>query len=277
MTDRTVEDKSARPSGHAVARLRRAWAKDFDAQRKVKVLPADETVLAASESAKAIGYIEFLAAVTQKTPEETPQKPLHTALFPQPFIGNPESARVILLMLNPGLGPMDYYSELSDNRDASYIEALQKNLRGDIDDHPFFFLNPLFRWHPGAEYWHRRLGWLIDAFVSRGLKPDESRRLVSQNVCCIQSLPYHSSDFAGLRSLLKSLPSVKLAHDAARELASDANRLTIVMRNVDFWNLPETDNVRHAEKAHRRNAVIPPQSAHGGAILQWLQESVGPS
>jgi hypothetical protein len=273
MTDRTVGDTSARPRGQAVARLRRAWAKDFDVHRMAKVLPADETVLAASESANAIGYVEFLAAVTHKTPE----KPLHTALLPQPFIGNPESARVILLMLNPGLGPMDYYSELSDNRDASYVEALQKNLRGDIGDYPFFFLNPSFRWHPGAEYWHRRLGWLIDAFVARGLKPDESRRLVSQNFCCIQSLPYHSSDFSGLRSLLRSLPSVKLAHDAARELASDTDRLTIVMRNVDFWNLPETDNVRHATIAHRRNAVIPPKSAHGGAVLQWLQETVGPS
>ena len=263
------DSKSSPRTGKAVASLRHAWAQDFLAHRYEKILPEDEAVLAESEAASAISYGDFLTAFAQKTP----QKPLHTALLPQPFIGDPESAKVILLMLNPGLGPMDYYSELSDNRDATYIQALQRNLRGDATDHPFFFLDPSFRWHPGAEYWDRRLGWLIDAFVAHGLKPNESRRLVAQNVCCIQSLPYHSTNFSGLRALLKALPSVKLARDAATELATDPTRLTIVMRNAEFWQLAEANNVRHAAISHRRNAAIPADSFHGHAILQWLQHT----
>ncbi len=39
------------------------------------------------------------------------RKRLHLSLIPQPFCGNVYSARVVILALNPGLNPLDYFGE----------------------------------------------------------------------------------------------------------------------------------------------------------------------
>jgi hypothetical protein len=51
---------------------------------------------------------------------------LHVSLIPQPFFGNVDSARVVILTLNPGLNPIDYYAECFVDQ---YRRALLENLR----------------------------------------------------------------------------------------------------------------------------------------------------
>ena len=43
-----------------------------------------------------------------------------------PFVGDLQSADVFLVLLNPGLGPLDYYGE--EKNEPGYREALLANL-----------------------------------------------------------------------------------------------------------------------------------------------------
>src|SRR5262245_22036631 len=68
---------------------------------------------------------------------------LELSLIPQPFFGNIDPAPVVILTLNPGLSPIDYYSERFVE---GYRRALVKNLRLGFHGvrFPNLFLNPAF-------------------------------------------------------------------------------------------------------------------------------------
>lgn len=55
---------------------------------------------------------------------------LHLGLIPQPFFGDPLTARVVVLTLNPGLNPHDYFAEY---RVHGFREQLIANLRRTLD------------------------------------------------------------------------------------------------------------------------------------------------
>jgi hypothetical protein len=64
--------------------------------------------------------------------------------IPEPFIGNPKSAKVVLLSLNPGHSEEDAkaYS------DGDFRKAMMRNLRHELQDCPFYGLNPKFAGTP---------------------------------------------------------------------------------------------------------------------------------
>ena len=68
---------------------------------------------------------------------------LHLGLLPQPFCGDLRSASVYVLLLNPGLGPSDYFAEYEG---PGFRDAWLANLRQDFTDvrFPFVFLDPQF-------------------------------------------------------------------------------------------------------------------------------------
>ena len=86
-------------------------------------------------------------------------KRLHLGLYPQPYIGDVTNASIYILLLNPGLGPIDYYSETGENGSENFRAALRNNLKQNFEDneYPFMFLDPQFSWHSGYTWWHERL------------------------------------------------------------------------------------------------------------------------
>src|ERR1041384_1395391 len=58
---------------------------------------------------------------------------LHLGLLPQPFFGNLSKARVVVLSLNRGVGPEDYYGEYRDPvlRQALLASYRQPNHRSE--------------------------------------------------------------------------------------------------------------------------------------------------
>src|SRR5580658_6826777 len=60
--------------------------------------------------------------------------------IPEPFIGSPEAATVILLNLNPGDSPDDPNS----HKNPQFREAMIRNLHHQAQDYPFYALNPAF-------------------------------------------------------------------------------------------------------------------------------------
>jgi hypothetical protein len=85
-------------------------------------------------------------------------------VIPEPFIGNPDSAQVVLLGLNPGSSASDpAWHAREDFRTALFL-----NLRHKLQDYPFYPLNPALavaKTHPPTE----RGVWIGRPDVCRGV------------------------------------------------------------------------------------------------------------
>ena len=90
-------------------------------------------------------------------------KRLHLGLIPVPFMGDMLNASIYVLMLNPGLGPGDYF----EYKVPSFRKALLANLRQEriTGVMPFVSLDPQFAWHGGFSYWHQKLKGVIEALA----------------------------------------------------------------------------------------------------------------
>jgi hypothetical protein len=101
--------------------------------------------------------------------------------IPEPFIGNPQTANVVLLSLNPGHSEDDAkaYS------DSDFRKGMMHNLRHEAQECPFYGLNPKFAWTVLGS--HLKWAAVIEWF------PYHSRRsaLPSKPVCPSQYYSFH--------------------------------------------------------------------------------------
>lgn len=161
---------------------------------------------------------------------------LHVELLPEPYLGDPTNAPVVLLYRNPSFRD----GVLSLHQEPAYQDSVRECLLHEVQEYPFFVLNPRNEF-PGKDYWTSKLGELIDIHgVER----------VTRFVCTIEFSPYRSRKFMNLE-----LPSqeynLKLVRNAIERKA------TIVMMCGDsYWKeaVPELETV-----AYRRNS---PQCQH---------------
>ena len=94
------------------------------------------------------------------------------------------NASIYVLMLNPGLGPGDYFEyKVPSLRRALIANLRQKRRRGVL---PFIFLDPRFAWHGGFGYWDGKLKGVMEALAeSKGISLADARStLGSQARCC---------------------------------------------------------------------------------------------
>ena len=171
--------------------------------------------------------------------KQTKNSALALDSIPEPWIGNPQSATVVLLLLNPGHSPRDSTA----HSDPRFKQALFSNLRREPQDYPFYPLNPSFSSTPSALWWRKRLAKLI---CETSLTPET----LSKKLLAIEWFPYHSRN-SGLpaRRICKS-------QDYSFELAREAlaNRLVVRMRSArhraiavkEFEPIPELKNPRSA-------------------------------
>ena len=139
---------------------------------------------------------------------------------PEPFIGNPRTANVVLLLLNPGHSLEDPQA----HRDPVFKAALFRNLRQEVQDYPFYPLNPTLSSTPSARWWMPRLRELKEA---SGLSFAE----ISKKLLALEWFPYHSKS-----SGLPTTPvceSQKYTFQLAREML--ASKLVIRMRSINHW------------------------------------------
>ncbi|HKD99676.1 MAG TPA: hypothetical protein VKE69_01595, partial [Planctomycetota bacterium] len=134
---------------------------------------------------------------------------LHLSLIPQPFFGDLARASIFVLLLNPGVGPHDYYGEFEV---PAFRDALLANLRQEFPPGsvPFVFLDPQFSWHGGYDWWHGKLARVIARLAHENDMPfAAARRFVAERLACIELLPYHSASFGIGDRWIQDLPSVR--------------------------------------------------------------------
>lgn len=160
---------------------------------------------------------------------------LRLEVLPVPFIGSLNSAKIVLLGLNPGFSEDDLIKPQED------FEENQKALTFSSSI-PFYCLNPLWQKNGGYVWWSKILKQLISI---KGLS------VVQKETMCIQYFPYHSKSFVRVPF---TLPSQNFSFDLVRE-AIKKNLIIVVMRSKKLWfeAVPELISYPYIEvKNYRR-------------------------
>lgn len=76
---------------------------------------------------------------------------IHDEILPEPYVGNPFTASVVLLNLNPGFEE----SDRKRHRDPEFRQAALANLHHRKIKYPFYLLDPQFQGSGGARYWKK--------------------------------------------------------------------------------------------------------------------------
>jgi hypothetical protein len=149
-----------------------------------------------------------------------PEAKIMLGSIPEPFIGNPGSARVVLLNLNPGHSEKDE----KDHRGAELQKAMFQNLRHESQEYPFYPLNPAFKETGAGRWWRKRTRQLRE---ESGLDD----RTFAKRLMVIEWFPYHSRKFAPLKHACKSQ---EYSFQLARKML-DRKLLVIRMRARKQW------------------------------------------
>ncbi len=254
--------------------LLEAWAR-WQPKQPPFVLAEDIEVLESAQSSRAVvSHASWRQARNAPDFCAPGDRRLHLGLLPQPFCGDLRRATIYLLLLNPGLGPHDYYGEyeVREYRRA-LLENLKQRFRGAR--YPFLFLDPRFAWHGGFHWWHDKLAGVIQRIKqSRDISFAEARSFLASRIASIELLPYHSPAFRDAGGWLRRLKSVELARDFVREFIKPRvlrrQAIVIVTRQATAWELLRHPGVVVYTGAQARAAHLTPQSPGGAAMLKHL-------
>ena len=116
-------------------------------------------------------------------------KQVERALPPLPFLGDPRSARVILLGKNPNITPEDEVE--ADN----LPELNDENMKALIFEstHPFFYFDERFEATTARTWWNSALKDMIAAAVEKSEGALSAGDVVGR-IACLQSHPYRSRE-----------------------------------------------------------------------------------
>lgn len=199
---------------------------------------------------------------------------LHLGLLPVPFMGNLASARIFILMLNPGFDELDYFAEDSSREfRTALLDSLYQRIRPD--DFPMVCLNPRFSWHGGYQCWTGKLNGVLRTLCrQRRCTWTDALRFLSRNVACIELFPYHSRSF-GLPAPIKgSLRSAQLAkryvHEVVLPRVAAGSAGIIVARKSREWDLPRHKNIVVYSPSESRAAHLTLGSPGGHILAKFL-------
>jgi hypothetical protein len=151
----------------------------------------------------------------------TVETKINTGSIPEPFIGNPELAKLVLLNLNPG----DSLGDSRAHSDPAFRDAMIRNLHRQPQAYSFYPLNPTFASSPCAGWWKPRTREL-----QRAAGLDD--RMFADRLLVIEWCPYHS-----IKSGLPIGPickSQKYSFELAQEMRR-SGKLVVRMRSKRHW------------------------------------------
>ena len=171
--------------------------------------------------------------------------------LPEPYLGNPLTARVVLLSLNPG----------HDEGDASWHDrsdfraALRATLEHTNVHSPFYLLDPGFAKSPGGKYWGSRL---------RCLRQIVGLAAIQKNVAVNEWYPYHSERFGFTKKLMSEAQDYSF--ELVRKAASDPDRMIVILRGGARWQASVSALQRFFIVNSVRNCVISPRNLASGVF-----------
>ena len=253
------------------------WKK-AELNRPPYIFPKDKEIIKKLEKkGKIITYYTVKDYINSKEFANRKDTTLHIGLKPLPFAGYLRKASIYILTANPGLSPVDYYIEESDQK---YVRDIENNIKqfNDKSKYPMFLLNPKYSWYAGFEYWEEKLRDIIDLLmINKKMQYKEALRFVSKKIATVELLPYHSRNFGLSENELSKFESVKLVREFAQKelvkLANNGEAIIIVIRKANHWDIKENKNIIVYDKNEARGASLSSESRGGKAILEKLNIS----
>lgn len=197
----------------------------------------------------------------------------HPDLLPVPYLGNLQSAKIFILLLNPGFSISDYFAEQTSKDFVAELTRtlFQENMNPNF---PFLFLNPAFMWHAGGQYWLNKLKiYIQEAKGSMNISHLEALAYVSQNVAILELVPYHSNNFKhkSLINKLESSRQMKIFIDRFLMPKVISNKACVICtRQVKEWGLPNHNNIITYQNAEARAAHLSKKSSAFSTISKFL-------
>ena len=182
---------------------------------------------------------------------------LHLELLPEPFIGSPDAA-VVLLGLMPGFSEPDR----AVHARPSFRAAVQRNLRHESQPYPFYYLDPAED-GPGHVWTRQRLRPVLERVPVRQ---------VAEQLLMVEYLPYHAQKFA--HGALR-LPSQRYSFALVRQ-ALERDRPIVLMRGERPWLEAVPELARYSRLYRLRskqNVTLSPRNCPDGfeAVVEALE------
>lgn len=169
-------------------------------------------------------------------------KNLRLEVLPDPFIGDPVSAALVLLVLNPGFRQEDIDLNMQSKL---FIEQNRLNLQHKSTP-PFYYFHPGLEFTGGNIWWSR----ILRALLNAGLLREE----LAQKLTIIQYFPYHSKEYTDLGAIL---PSQRYSFELVRKVIADGKPI-VMMRSEALWlrAVPELADYPYFKLRNPRNPAI---------------------
>lgn len=149
------------------------------------------------------------------------ERRIDTSLIPEPFIGNPKSAKLVLLSLNPGRDEGDTEA----HSDPEFKAAMFRNLRHETQEYPFYPLDPRFKGTPCARWWLKK---------TRRLVAECGLDRVASGLLVVEHLPYHSCK----KPLGLACASQQYSFQLVKRMLDERDggrALVVLMRSQNEW------------------------------------------
>jgi hypothetical protein len=199
----------------------------------------------------------------------------HLNLFPAPYSGSIEHAKIYILMLNPGFAPIDYYAQ-------QYCSPFFAAIKNDVyqeekREFPFTYLDPEFAWTGGGQYWYKKLNDIIQGVKTRRrLSFRESVKVVSESICTLEMFPYHSKHFNVPKRIIDQMETPKMMKrfikDYVLKRTAADQACLIVTRGNNFWNINKGKNIAIYSGTQARGAHLNQDSSGGQLMNRFLDQ-----
>jgi hypothetical protein len=192
---------------------------------------------------------EDLNAVLSFNESAEKEHKIHFEVLPQPYAGNPKTAKVYLLNLNPGFDENDefYQNNLKSFKSANFDSLTFKNNIG------FYFLDDRFRETPAYKWWYKILGGVIKEW---GIEK------TIEGIMCLELFGYHSVNY---KQMKKNIPSQEYSFYLLKE-AIKSNKTIISMRSLNLWleAVPELHDYPYIKLKNKQRPWISPKNLPDG-------------
>jgi len=173
-----------------------------------------------------------------------PENRLAVGCLPEPWVGNPITATVIVLQLNPGYTPSD---DDPLHARSDYQALVRASLLHQPLDYPFHYLDPRFANSGGAKWCRRTNRWALEQLGDQ---------VVAARLAHLEWFPYRSTKAGRLPRLASQAYSIDLLREA---LKRDA--VVIATRRIADWEaeVPElVDYPRRLGTASQQQVALSP-------------------
>jgi len=160
--------------------------------------------------------------VEQHNKSARPEHKIMLNSIPEPFIGNPDTAKLVLLNLNPGHEKTDE----EDHRRPEIKEAMLRNLHRESQEYPFYPFSPEFEGTGVAKWWRKH---------ARELREEDGLNIqtIANRLFVIEWFPYHSTR-SGLRKE-RRCESQNYSFQLAKRMLKEQGAIMVGMRSKEFW------------------------------------------